>query len=269
MPAVINVTTIKTLDIPNAAQITANGINDNGQIVGQFTDQNGAAHGFVHEGDSFSQIDYPGMSGINLYKINNLGQFVGSISDPNGTVHGFFYDRGTLSPPLSYPGAGATYAMGINGRGEIVGTFYEAAASHAFIYKAGRFFAPNLPGAQQTGFQAINDAGQVVGISVDPKGTHAIVYLESAGLSTAPFDFPGASVTYPQAINSGGEIGGQYTPPGGKGLPFVSLAGSLVTVNIPGAKEASILGINGCGQVCGNYIDANQVHHGYIAALAL
>lgn len=267
MPPTVNVVEIKVLDIPNAIQITANGINDYGQVVGQFTDHSGAVHGFVYEADSFCQIDYPGMSGVNLYKINNLGQFVGSITDPTGTVHGFSFDRGTLSPPISYAGAGATYALGINNRGEIVGTFYEAGASHAFIYKAGRFYAPSLPGAQQTGFQAINDAGQVAGISVDAMGTHGIVYLESAGLFTAPFDFPGAGVTYPQAVNGGGQVGGQYTLPGGQGLPFVSMAGFLATVVIPAAREASILGINGRGQICGNFIDANQVHHGYIAAI--
>ena len=269
MPAALNVITIKLLAIPNATQITANGINDHGQVVGQFTDQQGVAHGFVYEQGSFCQVDYPGMSDVNLYKINNLGQFVGSIRDSAGTIHGFFFDHGTLSHPLSHPGAGATYASGINDRGEIVGTYYQAGASHAFIYTAGSFSAPNLPGAQQTGFQAINDAGLAVGIAVDAKGTHGIVYLESAGLFVPPFDFPGASVTYPQAINADGQIGGQYTLPAGNGLPFVSLAGSLVSVNIPGAKEASILGLNGRGQICGNFIDAQKVHHSYIAALAI
>ena len=106
MPASLTVVRIKLLDIPAATQITANGINDHGQVVGQFVDKNGGVHGFVWEADSFSQVDYPGMSAVNLYKINNLGQFVGSVNDPKCTVHGFFFDRGTLSPPLTYPGAG-------------------------------------------------------------------------------------------------------------------------------------------------------------------
>src|SRR5271169_1368372 len=118
MPASQTVISIKVLDTPATNGITANGINDHGQVVGQFGDTNGVVHGFVWEGDSLSQVDYPGMSAVNLYKINNLGQFVGSMNDPNGTVHGFFCDRGTLSLPLTHPGAGATYAYGINDRGE-------------------------------------------------------------------------------------------------------------------------------------------------------
>jgi probable HAF family extracellular repeat protein len=269
MPASVNVLTIKVLDIPNAT-LTANGINDRGQVVGQFSDPKGTPHGFVYEADSFVHVDYPNMSGINLYKINNLGQFVGSVTDAKGVVCGFFYDRGTLSPPLSFMAGGGTYAYGINNRGEIVGTFYGGAGSRGFIYKAGQFLTPNLPGALQTSFQAINDAGEVAGISVDAKGTHGVVYLESAGLFTTQFDFPGVATTYPQAINAAGQLGGECTAPNGKTFPFISLAGSLVSVTIPNAPNgASILGINARGQVCGNFIDANQVHHGYIAALAL
>jgi probable HAF family extracellular repeat protein len=269
MPASLTVVSIKLLAIPTATQITANGINDHGQVVGQFVDKNGEDHGFIWEADSFSQVDYPGMTAVNLYKINNLGQFVGSMTDPNGTVHGFFFDRGTLSPPLTYPGAGATYALGINDRGEIAGTYYAAAQSRGFLFKAGRFHAPNLPSAQQTAFQAINNSGQVAGITVDPQGTHGVLYLENLGLFTPQFDFPGATVTYPQAVNGGGQLGGQYTNPNGNGQAFVSLAGSLLTVTIPGAVSASILGINDRGQVCGNFIDANQVHHAYIAVLPI
>jgi len=270
MPASVNVLKVKLLEILNALQVIANGINDHSQVVGQFSDQNGTPHGFVYEADSFVQIDYPHMFGINLYKINNLGQFVGSITDANGVVHGFFYDGGTLSPPLTY-GAGATYASGINNRGEIVGTFFGAGGSKGFVYKAGQFLTPNLPpGAQQTGFQAINDAGEVAGISVDAKGTHGLLYLERLGLFTPQFDFPGATVTFPQAINATGQLGGQCTAANGKSFAFVSLAGALVSVDIPNAPNgASILGINARGQVCGNFIDANQVHHAYIAELAL
>ena len=210
------------------------------------------------------------MSAVNLYKINNLAQFVGSMNDPNGTVHGFYFDRGTLSPPLTYPGAGATYAFGINDRGEIAGTYYAAAQkTEGSCFKAGRFHAPNLPSARQTASQAINNSGQVAGVAVEPKGTHGVIYLENPGLFTPQFDFPGAAVTYPDAANGGGQLGGQYTNPNGNGQAFVSLAGSLFTVTIPGAVSASIFSINDRGQVCGNFIDANQFHHGYVAVLPI
>ena len=50
---ILTVASIKLLDIRAATQITANGINDHGQVVGQFVDKNGVVHGFVWEASSF------------------------------------------------------------------------------------------------------------------------------------------------------------------------------------------------------------------------
>ena len=251
-------------------QISANGINDYGQVVGQFTDANALPHGFIYGNDAFVQIDYPNTTGIDLYKINNLGQFVGSAINANGVICGFFYDRGTFSPLLSLAAGGETYFYGINNRGEIAGTFYVGSGSKGFIYKAGQFLTPNFSGTPQTSFDDINDSGEVAGSAVDAKGTHGIIYLENMGVFTPPFDFPGAKITYPETINAAGQLAGECTTPNGKAFPFTSLAGSLVSVNVPNAPNgASIVGISSRNQVCGNFIDANQVHHGYIATLAL
>lgn len=118
MPTNINLITIKHLTVPGAMGITANDINDEGQVVGQFTDAHNSAHGFVCEGESFCQLDYPGATTTEILGINNLGQMVGMFTTLTATS-GFFYDRGTFSPPLTYPGAGnLTVANGINDRGK-------------------------------------------------------------------------------------------------------------------------------------------------------
>lgn len=183
---------------------------------------------------------------------------------------GFVYDLGTFGPPLVYPGARATYPSGINDRGEIAGSYYDAhGTSHGFLYKATKFLTLDAPAAQTTGFEDINDSGQLSGVISDAAGTHGILYLEPVGLYSPALNFPGSTLTYPQAINNAGEVGGQYNTPAGVGLPFVSLAGALVTINLPGAVSASVMAINDRGRIAGNFIDANQVHHGYIAALPL
>src|SRR4051794_30810636 len=46
------------IDVPGATSTSASGINDAGQIVGQFN--NGGTHGFLYSGGSFTQIDAPG-----------------------------------------------------------------------------------------------------------------------------------------------------------------------------------------------------------------
>src|SRR5262245_29726881 len=116
MPMNVHVLNVKLLAIPGATQMTANGINDHGQVVGQFTDAQGNAHGFIYEADSFCQLDYPDATGTNLLDINNLGQIVGICSTLTAAV-GFLYDRGVFSPPLTFPGSGGVTPNGLNDRG--------------------------------------------------------------------------------------------------------------------------------------------------------
>src|SRR4051812_3685945 len=103
MATKITLLNVKLLAISGATQITANDINDHGQVVGHFFDSQGAAHGFLFEEDSYCQVDYPSGSDTNILGINNLGQMVGMFTEQTGTS-GFQYDRGTFSPPLNYPG---------------------------------------------------------------------------------------------------------------------------------------------------------------------
>lgn len=69
--------------------VSANGINDAGMIVGCFRCFNvSSGDGFLDIGGSFFQVDFPGGVGTQVEGINNLGQIVGFYTDSNG-VHGF------------------------------------------------------------------------------------------------------------------------------------------------------------------------------------
>src|SRR5262245_16614819 len=66
------------IDVPGATSTVAQGINDSGQIVGQFFDALGS-HGFLDSGGSFTTIDVPGAIrpfGTNAFGINGSGQIV-------------------------------------------------------------------------------------------------------------------------------------------------------------------------------------------------
>src|SRR4051794_8940025 len=80
MPTKLMLLSTKLLAIAGATQMTANDINDHGQVVGQFTDSRGVAHGFLYEEESYCQIDYPAATETNLLGINNLGQIVGMFT---------------------------------------------------------------------------------------------------------------------------------------------------------------------------------------------
>ena len=253
MPTNINLLSIKLLAISRASQMSANGINDNGQVVGQFTDAGGVEHGFVYEEESFCQLDYPGATATKLLAINNLGQMVGMFTTLTATS-GFLYDRGTFSPPLAYPGAGnSTVANGINDRGEIVGVYQDAIpGEHSFLYKAGKYEALVHPGAKEIGAQDINNSGQIVGDFPDARGTHGFVYLENVGVFTPALDCPTGTVTALRGINNGGQIVGGCFDVQGNEHPFLYMAGALNPILIPGAVSASIIGINDRAQVVGN-----------------
>jgi uncharacterized membrane protein len=56
-----------------------------------------------------------------VWRVNNLGQIVGVYGD-GITNHGFLLSNGVFTT-LDYPGATDTVALGINDKGQIVGTY--------------------------------------------------------------------------------------------------------------------------------------------------
>lgn len=264
MPVNFQLVNIKLLTIPGATQMTANGINDHGQVVGQFSDAHGIAHGFIYEDDSFCELDYPDATGTNLLDINNLGQITGTCATLTAAI-GFLYDRGVFSPPLAFPSSGGVTPNGLNDRGEIVGV-YSGPALQSFHYKAAGYTQLVYPGMKEIAAQCINDSGQIIGSVVDTKGvTRGFIYLDNVGVFAPPIDCRG-SISTLRGINNGGQIVGGCIDAHGNEHPFLYMAGGLNPIVIPGALAASTNGVNDHGQVVGNFRDA-QGMHSFIASL--
>jgi hypothetical protein len=93
--------TYTTFDPPGAGAngSLADGINDNGAIVGLYVDSSVVAHGYLREPDGgFTSFDAPGAAqlpessgnlGTAPRRINASGTIVGLFSDAAGTRHGF------------------------------------------------------------------------------------------------------------------------------------------------------------------------------------
>lgn len=89
------------IDFPGATGGTAaNGINDAGEIVGNFSDGTGG-HGFVDAGGVFTAIDLAGAMETSVTGINDAGQIVGFYLDPNG-IHGFIAAIPAVPEPASF-----------------------------------------------------------------------------------------------------------------------------------------------------------------------
>ena len=122
------------LTYPNSKETAAQGINENGQVVGNFPDANGT-HGFVYlenVGVFTPPLDCPGASGTVLRGINNEGQIVGGCIGKTGHESPFLYMAASLHPIL-IPHAITTSINGMNSRGQIVGNLQDQTGSHSFI----------------------------------------------------------------------------------------------------------------------------------------
>jgi len=107
------------------------GINNSGQIVGDFYD-GGPNRGFLYSGGSFTTIAVPGASYTFARGINDAGEIVGSYFDAAMNLYGFLEKGGSFTT-INVPGAQFTAASGINDGGEITGTFQDASGVHGFV----------------------------------------------------------------------------------------------------------------------------------------
>ena len=100
--------TFSSIKFPGADLTFADGINDAGQIVGNYTTAAPGFGSFLYNAGTFSTISFPG-AGPNstlAHGINDAGQIVGSFFQ-GGDVHGFVDKAGTFST-IIVPGAGDT-----------------------------------------------------------------------------------------------------------------------------------------------------------------
>jgi probable HAF family extracellular repeat protein len=179
-------------DIPGAISTRASGINDRGDIVGEYTDARGA-HGFIFDGKTVTSIDFPQSRGTGVSAINNKGHVVGNFTDGDFRSHGFLYKRRQFTVvDAPYPGAGDTLLSGISNRGQIVGESLfinaptpELSNERGFLYEDQEFQIIPI-----TRPQGINNHGEIVGLNTGVE--EGLIY--SDGILT-PLSFPDAMVT--------------------------------------------------------------------------
>ena len=210
------------LDPPGAALTSLFDINDQGQMVGTYTNAPGCAfpaqsgckfHGFLLSspvGGTFTTIDFPGAVSTVIGSINsnNPGQMAGWYVGTDGVSHAIVGVPGgftTIDPPntLETPSGGA-FAEKINNIGTVVGQYTDASGiTHGFVLASGVYTTIDAPGATLTTLFGINDKGQIVGES-----NIGSFYL-SRGVFTA-IVFPGSVITDVEGINNLGQISGVY-----------------------------------------------------------
>jgi uncharacterized membrane protein len=203
-------------------------INNRGEIVGFYNDASGSTTtGFLRSRKGrFTSIEVPGSQVTGPLKVNDRRQVVGIYLDadakpnpdgtpPPGVLHGFMWDDGDFKT-IDVPGAAATAVLGINNRGQMVGSYIDAdGAYHGFVRSRRGVVTtlPEAPGAEPAvgGTQpaSINDHGQIVGLAYDARGGSRGFLLERGALK--PINSTRDAVyTRPLDINNQGRIVGDY-----------------------------------------------------------
>jgi len=118
-----------------APALSANAINNAGDVAGSYTTSKGASDSFLKlAGGAFHAIAVPGASSTVALGVNDNDTVVGFYTDGSGnsmTTHGFIWHiGGGLVTKVDDPnGIGATTLNGINNEGDIVGFYTDSAGN--------------------------------------------------------------------------------------------------------------------------------------------
>jgi hypothetical protein len=166
-----------TIRFPGAVTTQANGLDDQGRVVGDYLDQEGVYHGYLWKNGRFTTIDVPGTVGTTPLGLNNRGEIVGVYLRADGTIHAFFRGRRGQITTIDAPGVENTFPFDINDRGRIVGFTANGTdpnTIHGFLLKSGPdgpFTPIDVPGAPNTLASGIDDRGRIAGFYLNPNFT--------------------------------------------------------------------------------------------------
>lgn len=249
----------QTFQYPGALWVSANGINNDGTIVGQYLDATSTSHGFIYSAGILHALDVPGATSTTPRGINSAGTIVGYYSLSNANPYqGFIYMRGTFIT-LNVPGARWTYPMGISDDGVVVGGYLDAQGrEHGFRSFIG-FTTIDAPNSIATVATGINASGVISGYFADATVAkfHGFTY---AGGSFATIDAPGATGgngtnnlgTFANGISDTGEVVGYYTTASGtRGFSYAN--GTLTSLDVPGTQVTIAYGVSPRGTIVGRY----------------
>lgn len=240
---------VSRIDIVPAPEETQfSDVNDNGQVIGGFTDASGDRRAFswTEAGGLVQLQTLPGGTQDGGNAINNKGQITGSVHAANGQFEVVIWESATSAPQV-IPGFGS--ASDINENGEVVGV----------VGANGFFWSPQpqpngtrttilpLAGDELATPVSVNDAGQVVGWSSGgAAGQRAFIWTADSGSVAL-----GGGATHAGVINNAGEVLGLRSVNGQQVAFRMSPAGVFTDLVLPGGGGFNPFDMNDDGDVVG------------------
>jgi uncharacterized membrane protein len=182
-------------------------------------------NGFLNSNGTYTTLDYPGAIATYPSSINDAGWIVGSWKDSSDGSHCFLYKAGTFTS-FDGPGeVGQSACYGINGQGEIVGSFSDG---ESFIDDAesgdpgisSNFTTMQQPGTSSTQIIGINNNGVMTGFGyVDNSGIPQGFFLNAGTFTDLPI--PGAGESQGWGLNDDAQVVGYYADQFGDEYGFI------------------------------------------------
>jgi probable HAF family extracellular repeat protein len=259
-----------TLDVPGATLTNAQGVNQQGDVVGFFVDAAGQQHGFLRSGGQYRTIDYPNGHAISARGINDDGDIVGSYQRPgeSGGVpgHGFLLTRRGGLFAIDYPGHLNTIPQRILNDGTILGCYHDTdtmGTMHGMMFQRG-FSAIDMGMSMHNG--ATPDTRHIVGLFMDDDGRNKAYVIDNGKF--AAVEVPGALATSAWDLSASGVMVGDYTDATGAAHGFQYDHGAFGRIDVPDAATTRARGINSNGDIVGLYIDRAGRTHGFLAQVS-
>jgi YVTN family beta-propeller protein len=273
--------TFQPIGPPGSLFSWVRGINNKGDVVGDYADANWVLHGFLrtHTG-AFVTIDPQGGVGCQLctsaFSINDLGVIVGAYRDSNNVLHGFRRSPSGVYTTVDFPGAPDSQLTGVNNRGHNSGVYDlgNLGSTHcpgpqcqaiSFVLHSGVFstFEDPVAAPQSTFAFSINDLDQTCGSFTDSAGnTHGFLRDPRDGsFETIQFPLADASSSVNQ-VNDHGTIAGEYNlrlPHG-----FLTDGRNFLSFDYPNSDLSGLRAVNNRGRV-GGYFVVSGKFEAYIA----
>jgi hypothetical protein len=180
--------------------------------------------------DTFTSENFPASTQTQVTGINDNFKTSGFFIDGSGVTHGFLRTAGGTFLTVDYPGTGFNQLLGLNFRSQAVGYYADSPS-----------------------------------FTVD----HAYIYDANGGVFL-PIINPLSVNSQATGINNEQVVCGFYVDSGGTTHGFMLNAGTLTTLDFPGANFTQALGLNDNGQVVGVYSTNNGAApmHGFVYNIA-
>lgn len=269
--------TVVSLSSNNWSYSESHGINDLGNVVGEYEATNSnSVLTFLWDKNALTDIGHLNGQPYAIAHGINHGIAVVGESDVGLVTHAFVYtngamtDLGTLG---NIAASGYSSAQAINNLDQIVGeaSLSDVSVIHAVLYAAGGKTDLGALGGNYSSAAALNRAGVIVGesdiVQAGVTNVHAFVYTNGAGAVMRDLGTLGGAYSSAQGINDSGVIVGESeTLIGGVTYlrGFICSNGVMNALGTFGGSSSSASAINSSGLVVGYATDTNEVAHAFL-----